>query len=116
MYNGFMSYNITDNTSIVEKDITQRASIFLRTAAEDIIRISTPKTPRKSGDLRNRVVKSVLGLSGKVAWGVNYAKFQEKKQFRNYTTPGTGPHFAENAVKDVVRNTVAIARKAGLVR
>lgn len=117
MYNGNMaSVTVNDNTLHVERDILQRASIFLRTVADEIVDISTPRTPKKTGSLRNEILKQVLGLKGKVVWGVNYAIFQEKRQFRNYTTSGTGPHFAENAVKIVVKNTDKIARKVGLTQ
>ena len=61
------------------------------------------------------IVKQVLGLKGKIVWGKNYAIYQESKQYRNYTTPGTGPHFAENSVKEVVRNSESIAKKVGLI-
>lgn len=111
-----MSVKIIDNTSQISSNTEQRASIFLRTAADEMINISTPKTPKDKGNLRNDILKQVLGLKGKVVWNKNYAVFQEKKQYRNYTTPGTGPHFAENAAKELVTRTESIARKVGLIR
>jgi len=110
-----VSYRIEDNTKIVENNIDQKASIFLRVVAENIINISTPKTPKDTGRLRMDVIKQVLGLNGKVVWGKRYAGIQETKQFRNYTTPGTGPHYAENAVIKVVELTSKIAKQAGLI-
>lgn len=110
-----MSYKLTDNTSTFKNSVTQKASIFLRLAAEAIVNTSTKKTPMKTGRLRADVLKQVLGLNGKVIWGKNYAVYQETKQFKNYTTPGTGPHFAEDAVNEIVKNSGAIARQAGLV-
>lgn len=108
------SVRVTDNTNQVRNNVIQKASIFLRLAAEEVIRVSTPNTPKKTGRLRADVIRQVLGLSGKVKWGKNYAKFQETKQFKNYTTAGTGPHYAENAVRDVVRKTSDISKRAGL--
>lgn len=110
-----MSYRLTDKSTVFENMANQKASIFLRTIAETIVRASTPKTPMKTGRLRMDVVKQVLGLRGKIIWGKNYAIYQEEKQFKNYTTPGTGPHFAENAVKEVISDTATVARQSGLV-
>lgn len=109
-----MSVTVTDNTASFEADATQKASLFLRIIAEAIVNLSTKGTPMKTGRLRMDVVKQVLGTSGKIVWGKNYAIFQEEKQFKNYTTPGTGPHFAENAVNEVIKDTVISAKQAGL--
>lgn len=106
---------ITDNTRNVFNELNQKASIFLRLMADEIIKISTPRTPKKTGRMRMDVNRQVLGLSGKVKWGKNYAKYQETKQFINYTTGGTGPHFAEYSVKDGAKNTRKIANSAGLI-
>lgn len=110
-----MAYKITDNTSKIINDKRQKSSIFLRTFAERVVLTSTPKTPRKSGRLRADVLKQVLGLNGKIVWGKNYAARQETTQFRNYTTPGTGPHYAEDAVNKVVKDTAQIAKGVGLI-
>jgi hypothetical protein len=116
-----MAYRITDNTPQVTSLKLQQSSIFLRSAAEEIVSISTPNTPEKSGRLRADVLKQVLGLKGKIEWRKNYAQYQERGSradgshvVRNYTTPGTGPNFAENAVKIVVAKTGLIAKRVGL--
>jgi hypothetical protein len=83
--------------------------------ADEIITISTPRTPKKTGRLRMDILRQVLGLKGKVQWGKNYAVYQETKQFRKYTTPSTGPHFAEGGVKEGVNRTGSVARKSGLI-
>lgn len=106
---------VTDNTRQVESFLTQKSSMFLRMMSEDIVRNSTAKTPKKTGRLRLDVIKQVLGLKGKIEWGKTYAVFQETKQFKNYTTPGTGPHYAENGVKDGIKNTQSVARQVGLI-
>lgn len=97
-----MSVRIEDNTVTITQKITKNCGIGLRKMLDDIHRASIPVTPKKTGDLRNRVKKQVLGLKSAISWEVNYAKYQEKKQFKNYTTPGTGPKFAERAVRRVV--------------
>jgi hypothetical protein len=109
-----MSINIKDNTPQVIANTEQKASIFLRLMAEDIVATATPNTPKDTGRLRMDVVKQVLGLKGKVVWGKKYAIFQEVKQYQRYTTPGTGSKFAENAAKQAPQKTAKIARIAGL--
>lgn len=109
-----MSVTIKDNTRLINRDILLKANLFLRFAADEVVKISTPKTPKKTGELRRSVLRQVLGLRGKVRWLKKYAIYQETKQFKNYTTAGTGPHFAENAIKKVVKRTRIIARRVGL--
>ena len=105
---------ITDNTPMVLNFINVRASLFLRNAMDEAERISDPKTPKNRGNLRRDKIKQVLGLHGKMLWGKDYAVYQEVKQFRNYTTPGTGPHFAENAMRQLPARTQKIAKMSGL--
>lgn len=100
-----MSVTVESNMQQASASIKQRASVGLRRAVEDVFTISRPKTPQKTGDLRNRTRKQVLGLSGLAAWDVNYAVYPERGYgsglMVNWTTAGTGPHFAESAVKTV---------------
>lgn len=110
-----MSVKVTDNTIRLQGEFAIKASIFLRQMAEKIVNISTPKTPKKTGELRRGIVKQVLGLKGTIKWGKNYAVYQETKQFRKYTTPGTGPNYALNAVKKGVSKTTIVARSVGLI-
>lgn len=116
-----MSVKVTDNTSLVLSQTEQRANVFLRLVADKIIDESTANTPKKAGNLRRDILKIVSGLKGKVEWRKKYASYQERgmradgsRRVRNYSTPGTGPHFAENAVKKVVRDTKNIAKLAHL--
>lgn len=110
-----MSASYTDNTSAIKSLVQQRASIFLRFMCDEMIVSSTPNTPKDTGRMRMDINKQVLGLNGKVKWGKNYAKYQETKRFQNYTTAGTGPHFAEDAARDIISRTGNVARKAGLI-
>ena len=74
----------------------------------DILRLSTPVTPYKDGDLRvrRRVVPTAKGA--KVEWKSGHAAVQNRgfragaRPFRDYTTPGTGPHFVEAGLKAVM--------------
>ena len=110
-----MKVTIIDNTPQIGEMLKQKASIFLRVTADAIVNLSTPNTPKKTGRLRMDIVKSVLGLNGKVVWGKNYAAKMEEVQFKNYTTSGTGPDFAKNAVNEVAGKTSGIAKVSGLI-
>lgn len=104
-----------DNTGYVLNTLSQKASIFLRAMAEEVVNIADPKTPKKTGRLKSDVLKQVLGLKGKIVWSKEYAAIQEIKQFSKYTTPGTGPHYAENAVRETIDKTQKIAKSSGLL-
>ena len=106
-----MSVRIDDKTKQYQGKTKQQASLFLRQVTEEIIRQAEPKTPKKTGQLRRNIFKQVIGLKGKVVWNQRYAAYQEDIQHLNYTTPGTGPHFAERAVKNVTANTDVIAKR-----
>lgn len=85
----------------------------LRRMLDDIDRASIPQTPRRTGDLRSRKLKQVLGFKASIAWLTDYAIYQELKQFGHYTTAGTGPHFAKNAVLKVTAKARDYFRRAG---
>lgn len=106
---------VIDNTDKIINDIEVKASIFLRNMCDEIIKISTPKTPKKTGRMRMDIVRQVLGLKGKVKWGKNYAVYQETKQFKHYTTPGTSSKFAESRALGAIKSTNSIAKSSGLI-
>jgi len=105
---------VTDNTNTVYNEISQKASIFLRNMTDEFIKISNPLTPKDTGRLRMDVTKQVLGLKGKIIWGKDYGVYQESKQFKNYTTPGTGPHFAQSGAEGCIEKTSDVAKRSGL--
>lgn len=117
-----MSVKYTDFTGNILNGTKQRASIFLRVAAEQVVSVARPNTPKDKGNLRQDVLKRVVGLHGEVEWRKVYAEYQERgsrrdgsHRVRHYTTPGTGPHYAENAVKEVVGKTNIIAKLSHLI-
>lgn len=97
------------------KNKTVQGSIFLRMMADHIVKKSEPGTPKKTGRLRMDVLRQVLGLKGKIVWRKDYAAKMEQFVFRNYTTPGTGPRYAENGVKMAIKDTLKFARMSGLI-
>lgn len=114
-----MSVKVNDNHAKITIDTVRKASVALRFIGDDVLRRSTPITPKKRGNLRRDTLVQVLGLSARIKWGKNYAVYQERGygrgQFRNYTTPGTGAHFAEKSVKAAVQNADSQFKKAGLI-
>ena len=109
-----MAYQTTSNRLANEMDIKNRTGLAIRFMLDAIHAESTPFTPKRHGPLRDTVVKRVQDTSGTIIWTRKYASRMEKKQFENYTTPGTGPHFAENAVKMVTDQSQMYFIKAGI--
>lgn len=110
-----MSVIVTDNTAVFTAQVKQRSSLALRFLTQRVADVADPRTPKKLGNLRRNRTIQILGLRGTIRWAAAYAIFQENKTFARYTTPGTGPHFAANAVKDVVQHAEDEFRKAGLI-
>ncbi len=109
-----MSYKVNSNTAQLNNEFENKVSLAIRLMLEDIHRISIPGTPREHGNLRADVLKNVQRRRGTIAWTKNYAIYQEKKQFSNYTTPGTGPHFAEGSVRLITERSDQYWRRVGL--
>lgn len=109
-----MSVDVTDDTPAFLGNVTQKFNLALRFMLDAIDTTSQAGTPKRLGDLRNNKLKQVLGLSGVIQWRQRYAAIQEDVQHRNYTTPGTGPHYADNAVREVVDDAGTYFRQAGL--
>lgn len=66
--------------------------------------------PRKTGDMRNQ---STITFDGKqIIWHAPYARRQYYNQFRNYTTPGTGPRWDQKALAIHGNQWLAITKKA----
>lgn len=107
-----MSVKVTSHTAEVVNLINNQNNIALRLFLEDVHKNANNRTPMKEGNLRKRVRKSVSGNKGEIEWDSHYAIYQEnpRKRFK-YTTPGTGPHFAENAVSEAMENLPSIISK-----
>lgn len=112
-----MSVKIQDNTPKLKIDVQRGINLTLRYALDEVDKLAFPKTPKDRGELRKNIRKTVSASRGTIQWASNYAAFQERGYssgpIRRYTTPGTGAHFAENAVKAV--DIEAMARKAKLI-
>lgn len=74
--------------------------------AHDVKRDSLRQTPLKSHQLRASIKLSSQGTTQRIKWDQPYAQYQERGMrhdgthvVRHYTTAGTGPGFAKNAIK-----------------
>lgn len=103
-----------DRTALVKQTVHRKGSLMLRRILDGIERAADPLTPKDTSDLRLNKLKQVLGLRAVIQWRQQYAAIQETKQFQNYTTPGTGPHYASKAVKKVSGDLPKYAREANL--
>ena len=110
-----MNYTLKSHVQAIESDALVRASIFLRGIADEVIKIAEPNTPSDTGRMKKDIIRQVTGLKAKIKWGKKYAIYQETTQFKQYTTPGTGPHFAENAINQAIASTNIIAKRSGLI-
>lgn len=114
-----MSVRVTNNMPQVVNQVNNGIPLAFRLMLEAVHRYSLPGTPKKYGNLRADVVKEVHGLHGSITWSKDYAVYQEAgithgTTMSNYTTPGTGPHFAKRAVARVVSTSPAYFRQAGI--
>lgn len=105
---------ISDNTAKVLIDKKLKANTFLTLFMNAVRSTSRPTTPKREGDLRKEVLQQVLGTKGTLIWNRKYARKQEEVQHRNYTTAGTGPHFAKNAVEKVSKEVDKYIKQAQL--
>ncbi len=109
-----MSVKIKSNVRKIISDTDVKVNVAIRYALEDIDDMASPNTPKDKGNLRRDTLKQVLGKRGTIMWKKEYAIYQEEKQFGRYTTPGTGPHFARNAVKKAIDKSAEYFKRAGL--
>lgn len=109
-----MAVQFKSNMPYVEGITQEQQALLTRLLLEDIHRNSNLITPMKDGDLRKRVKKVIeKPTRGVIEWETSYAWYQERGYtsgpVRNYTTPGTQAHFAEDSVKKTTQNFENIA-------
>ena len=106
-------YTYSSNVRYVVSKTELGMEMAIRLALEDIRRTAEPMTPMKTGELRSSAI--IRQNEGVVNWTADHAEILEQKQFQNYTTPGTGPHFAEKAVRQVNERFDQHLRAAGVI-
>lgn len=106
-----MGVKITDNSDLAKFKVESDVMIINRLIIEDIHSRSSTITPMKTGNLRLKVDKTTDGKQSIIRWLSPYSARQENVHFKHYTTPGTGPHFARDSVKDTMNNLNEQIRK-----
>jgi len=104
---GKISSNIS--VSKTEKDILRQVDAGLGMMANDIEMIAAFKVPVDTGKLARYIRKfRVSAKQWKVTVNLPYAEYQERgmaadgsRVVKNYSRPGSGAHFLEDAVKIV---------------
>lgn len=114
-------------TEYVKQKNQNAISLAIRMMMEDINTLSTPITPKSAppngGSLRASITKQMVSpTKGVMEWNVPYAQYQERGMradgshvVRNYTTPGTHAHFAEESVKKVVEKIPQYLKAGGMI-
>lgn len=97
------SVRIIDKLPQFKNVSSQVLSDALDEAGKDILIDARNRAPFRKGALRRESVLSVVSThKRRISFWVEYARFQEfggsgGKRVRNYSTPGTGAHFLQNA-------------------
>lgn len=113
----FFNDNTANNKFLIKQAETAIPREFVRLFKKNVVAI----TPRKSGALRRSIITQAMGSRAQIGWRMPYAGAQEAgghngATYKNYTTPGTGPHFARIALRATVAQMPAIMRQLGLTK
>ncbi len=138
----FFEDNTPGNNILLIRGATMLPAEFIRRYKKNAVKI----TPMKSGALRRSIITQQLGNEANISWRSPYAGAQNQgfhvdktkhfvpaqgfgkngkgfmampgsvHRYRNYTTGGTGPHFANIAYVATVNEMPAAARELGLTK
>lgn len=102
------------NARVIGDSIDLHFDLAIQQIAESVIRAAEPNTPKKTGKLRKSAHPTHAGpRQVSVEWSAPYSTKQEQgissngKPIQRYTTPGTGAHFAQNAINQVAKGDEA---------
>ena len=105
-----MASKYSSNRTSAEAALNLKLRLGLINMGGDILKLSTPVTPYKEGDLRIRRRVTPTSKGARVEWLAGHAAVQNRgfragaRPFTHYTTPGTGSHFVEAGIKAAVNN------------
>ncbi len=97
---------VDDNSSVFLRVQEANLKNAQRAMADAILSRARMTAPKKTGAMRSagNIVTNKDTVC--VEFGdsnTGYAKIQELKRFKNYTTPNTGPHYLKNAGDSVAK-------------
>lgn len=109
--------NLDTARTVYRRAETALPSEFVRLYKKNVVAI----TPRENNGLRRSIVTQAIGGRAEIAWRVPYAKAQDDGGrdgvvYRNYTTPGTGAHFATRAFMATSAQMPEVYRALGLTQ
>ena len=134
--NAFFDNNTPGNTMLLIRAETAIPAEFVRLYKKNVVSI----TPAKSNQLRRSIITQQLGNTAEISWRSAYAGAQNQGyhtvasmrvinidgrfvtlmpgiyRYKNYTTPGTGPHFANIAYQKTISEMPPIIRELGLTK
>lgn len=112
-----------DKTAEATLLITRSATNLPRMFVEQYKKNVAPITPKRTGALRRSIVTRAIGTQAEIAWRLPYAVDQDAgidsitgRVYRNYTTPGTGPHFKDKAFALTITQIDPMFRELGLTK
>ena len=113
----FFENNAASNKLLIKQAETAIPQEFVRLFKKNVVSL----TPKKTGALRRSIITQAVGSRAQIGWRSAYAKIQNQPEdygvvYRNYTTEGTGPHFAEKAFRATRDQLPAVARSLGLTK
>lgn len=111
----FDPVNLDLKKTLYRRAETQLPNEFIKLYKRNVV----SGTPKKTGALRRSIITQALGTRAEIGWRAPYAQAQEDgghlgAKYSNYTTPGTGPHFARNAFMATSSQMQAVYRELGL--
>jgi len=113
----YFSNKIDYNKTVLIRAETALPQEFIRIYKKNVVAI----TPKKTGALRRSIITQASGNQANISWRSRYARAQNEgghngAVYRNYTTPGTGAHFANIAYKKTMAQMPAVVRELGLTK
>lgn len=106
----------TNNFDVFSRVQEANSINALSQMAESVLQGAKLTAPRKTGNMRHSgdIQAENNGKKQTIVFGESgtlYALIQEQKQFKHYTTPGTGPHYLKNAGDAVAKRGIDIYLK-----
>lgn len=111
----FFKDNSASQKILIKQAETQIPQEFVRIFKKNVVSL----TPKDTGALRRSIITQAMGNRAQIGWRSRYARIQNQPEdygvsYENYTTPGTGPHFAEKAFRSTRAEMALVLRQLGL--
>lgn len=101
-------FKFQNNAPYIKAMMENRVFLFGQYLASETKKRALLITPTKYGNLHSQISIRSHGIATSITWMMPYAAYQERGMradgthvIKNYTTPGTGPHFAQQSVSEI---------------